>query len=101
MATTTPTTVQVTVCGHTLTYPLLADRLHAHLAEGGLVGILHTFLAKSRHTLTTAEWAHTVVGWTAMDGSGLAYLVEVTATDHVVVGAAPMPGTPPQALYTA
>ncbi len=100
---TTGETIRVQVGAKVMTYPALFAEYGDHLAEGGEIRSLYTFMTWAKAAFKTApEWMTSFTAWVELDGSGLAY--RVTTRDgkhHTIEGAAPATSGELLALYVA
>jgi hypothetical protein len=102
-AATNGETVSVQVGAKVLTYPALFAEYGDHLAEGGEVRSLITFMTWAKLAFKAApEWMTSFTAWVSLDGSGLAYRVSTRDGRHYTIeGAAPATSGELLALYRA
>lgn len=102
-AATNGETIRVQVGSKVLTYPALFAEYGDHLAEGGEVRSLITFMTWAKLAFKTApEWMTSFTAWVSLDGSGLAYRVSTRDGRHYnIEGAAPAASGELLALYQA
>lgn len=96
-------TIRVQVGAKVSTYPALLAEYGDHLAEGGEVRSLITFMTWAKLAFKTApEWMTSFTAWVELDSSGLAYRVSTKdGRRYTIEGAAPAASGELLALYVA